>query len=89
MDSNPNKRTQELAVDLNTSQSVMWCHLKKIRKVSKLGVSFLQVLSKKNKKDCISIPTSLLSMKRNERFHKNILTVDKTWVFYNVKHKKQ
>ena len=35
---NPRKSTRELALDLNTSQSTICRHLKKIGKVSKLGV---------------------------------------------------
>ena len=46
---NPCKRTWELALDLNTSQSTICCHLKKIRKVCKLGVCDLHTFSGKNK----------------------------------------
>ena len=38
------KSTRELALDLNTSQSTIGCHLNKIGKMSKRGVSLLHTL---------------------------------------------
>ena len=52
--------TREFALDLNTSQSIIGRNLKKIGKVSKLGVSLPLTLIEKNKEDCISIATSLI-----------------------------
>ena len=49
------KITWELAIDLNISQSIICCHLKKKGKVNKLGVWVPHILNKKNKKNCISI----------------------------------
>ena len=74
---NPHKRTWELALDLNTSQSTICHHLKKIGKVSKLGVWIPHSLSEKNKEDYILIATSLLSRLKNDLFLKNIITGEK------------
>ena len=87
---NPCNSTQELTLDLNTSQSTICYHLKKIRKVSKLGVLVAYTLSEKKKEDQVSIATNLLSRQRNNPFLKNIIITDGKWVFYdNVQHKSQ
>ena len=84
------KSTRELALDFNKSQSTIWRHLKKIEKVSKLGVWNPHKLREKNKEDRISIVTSFLSIQRNDPFFKNIMTDDEKWVFYdNVQWKRQ
>ena len=59
-------------------------HLKKIRKLSKLGVWVPHVLREKNKKDCISIVLTLLSSQRNYPFLNNIITDDEISVFYDT-----
>ena len=83
------KSTWESALDVNTSQSTIYHHLKKIRKVTKLGIWLPHTLSEKNKEDHISIVTSLLSRQRNDQFL-NIITGYKKWVFHdNVQCKRQ
>ena len=52
---NRGKIAQELALDLNTYQFTICHHLKRIRKVSKLGVWLPHILSEKDKEDCILI----------------------------------
>ena len=82
VDCNLLKRIQELGLDLNTSQSTICCHLKKIRKVSNLGVWLPHTLSEKNKYDCILIVTSLLSRQRNFlRISKQVI---KNWSFMTM-----
>ena len=84
------KSTRELALDLNTSQSTICCHLKKIGNVSKLGVWLPHPLSKKNKEDRISIATSHLLRQRNDPFLKEIISGDEKWVLNdNVQYEKQ
>ena len=79
---NLHKSRWESALDLNTSQTTICHHLKKIGKVSKLGI-----LVKENH---ISIATSFLSRQRNDLFLKNIITGDEKWIFYdNVQCKRQ
>ena len=80
---NPHKSTWELALDLDISQSTICCYLKKIGKVRKLGIWLLHTSSEKNKEDCISIGTSLLSKLRNDLFLKNIITGDEEYIFYD------
>ena len=83
------KTTRELSLDLITSQSIICRHLKKIEKLSKLGVWLLHTVSEKNKEGCISRATNL-SQPRNYHFHKNIITDYEKWVFYhNIQHKRQ
>ena len=85
MECNPCKCTWELTLDLSISQYTISCPLKKIRKASKLEVWFPYTLNEKNKEDCISIVTSLLSRQRNDLFIKNIITVDEKRVLhYNI-----
>ena len=80
------KSTQELTLDVNSSLSTMCCDIKKIWKVSNLGVSVPPVLSK-NKEDHIA---SLLLRQRNDPFPQNIITSDKEWFFYDdVQYKMQ
>ena len=78
---NGHKNTQELAPDLNTPQSTICCHLKKIGKVRKQGVWVLHTLNQKNK-DYIAIETNFLSRQRNDLFLKNIITDEEKLVFY-------
>ena len=80
---NLDQTTQGLALDFNTSQSKICRHLKKIEKVSKLGVLVSHTPCEKNKEDFISIMSSLLSRKKNYLFLKNIITSDEKWVFYH------
>ena len=87
---NPHKSTWELALDLNISQSTIYCRLKKIGKVSKLSVWIPHILREKNKKDCISIVTNLLFRQKNDLFLNNIITADEKWVLNDsVRWKKQ
>ena len=84
------KSTWELALDQNTSQSTISCHLKKIGKVWKLGVLVSHTLSEKHMENCIPIATSLLSSQWNDLLLKNINEADKKLMFYdNVQCKKQ
>ena len=79
-----------LALDLNASQSTICNHLKNLGKVSKLSIWVLHTLSEKNKENCISIATSLLSVRRNDPFLKNIITGGENWVFYDsIQYKRQ
>ena len=55
--------------------------MKKIEKVSKLGIQVPHALSEKNKEDRIFIVTSLLLRQRNDPFPKNNITSDEKWVF--------
>ena len=50
MECNPYKSTQELALDLNTSQSTICPNLKKIGKMNKLSICIAHTPSEKNKK---------------------------------------
>ena len=75
--------TQELAHDFNTSQSTICYHLKKIGKVSKLGVWVPHTLSQENKKDHLSVVTSLLSRQENDMFIKNITTGDEKCLLWH------
>ena len=77
MEWNSHKSTWKLALNLNTSQSTICYHLKKIRKVSWLSIWLPYTLSEKNKEDCITVVTSLLSRQRNNLFLKTIITDDK------------
>ena len=70
----PHKSSWELPLDLSPSQSTIFCYLKKIGKVSKLGVWFLHTLCEMNKENCTSIATSLIWKQRNDSFLKNIIT---------------
>ena len=69
--------TRELTLDFNASLSTISCHLKKIGKVTKLGVWVSHNLNEKHKEDYKSIATSLLSRQRIYLFFKNITTSDK------------
>ena len=90
MKCNTHWSTWELALDLNTSQFTICCHLKKIGKMSKLGIWIPHTLSEKNKENIISIATSLLSRQRNDQFLKIIISDDEKWVSYdNVQRKTQ
>lgn len=90
MECNPRQSTRELAVKLNTSQSIICRHLEKMRKVCKLGVCVTHVLSEKNKTDRLSIATSLLSRQRNDPFLDEVITGDEKWITYdNVVRKRQ
>ena len=75
-------------LDLNTSQSTIYCHLKKIGKVWKLGIWVPHTLSEKNKEYCVSVVTSLLSRPRNNLFLKNIITSDKHLSFMTMFNRK-
>ena len=77
---NSNKSTQELVLDLNTSQSTICHHLRKIGKVSQLGIWVIHILSARNKENCIYIATSLLIRQRNDLF----LTGDKNVSFMTM-----
>ena len=57
--------------------------MKKIEKVSKLGIRHPHTFTKKNKEDHISIARSFLSRQRNYMVLKIIITGDEKWVFYN------
>ena len=57
-------------------------YLKKIEKMSKVGVWIPHTFRDKNKKDCISIATSFLSRQENHPFGKNLITSDGKWVLY-------
>ena len=57
---NPSKSTRELALDLNTSQSLICCHLKKRGYISSLVVWLLHSLNHKNKENRITRVTSFL-----------------------------
>ena len=81
MECNPHKSTQELPLDLNTSQSIICHYLKKIEKVSKLGILIPHTLREKNKEKSIFIVKNLLSKQINDLFLKNIITDDEKWVF--------
>ena len=71
------RSAQELTVDFRTSQSTMCHHLKKTGKGSKLGIWVPHTISEKNKEDCISRVTSLLSWWKNDPFLKNTITGNK------------
>ena len=73
----PRKSTRELALDLSTSQSTIFRHVKEIVKVSKLGVYLFRSFSEKNKEDRISITRRFLSTQRNIPFVKYIVTSNK------------
>ena len=77
---NPHQSTLELADKLNTSQSTICRHLEKMGKVSLLSVWVLHVLNEKNKADCLSIATSLLSRQRNDPFLDKIVSSDEKWI---------
>ena len=71
-------------------QFTICCHLKKIGKVSRLGIWLPQTLSENNEEDRISTATSLLSKQNNDTFLKNIMTGHEKWVIYdNVQRKRQ
>ena len=57
--------------------SLISLHLKKIGKESKLTIWVSHCFREKNKEDCISIVTSLLSRLRNCLFLKNIIIFKK------------
>ena len=52
-------------------------------KVSKLGAWVPHVLGEKNKADCLSIATCLLSQQRNDPFLDEFITGDEKWITYN------
>ena len=83
MECYPYQSTQELVFDLNTSQSTICSHLKKIEKVSKLYVWIPHNLTMKNK-DHMSIEINLLLKQRNDPFLKNIITSDKKRSFMKM-----
>ena len=56
--------------------------LKKDWKSERAGHLGSPTFSEKNKEDCVSIVTSLLSKQRNDPFLKNIITDDEKWAFY-------
>ena len=56
----PHKSTRELALELNTSQSIICHHRKKICKVNKMGVWVHHIHSERNKEERIFITTNLL-----------------------------
>ena len=72
MEFNPCKSTQEFALDLNTFQSTIFCHLKKIEKVSELSVSVPHTLSEKNKEDGISSDKSSFKAEKLPVFQKGL-----------------
>ena len=82
---NPDQDAHQTSIKLDpcTSQSTICCHnLKKIDKVSKLGIWVSHTLSEKNKQDHISRVTSLFSRQRNDLFHKNIIISDEKMFFF-------
>ena len=81
---NPLKSTRILPLVLNTSQFTTCNYLKKIGKVSKLGVSVLHILTEKNKEDRKSMTSSLLSRQGNDQFLKHIIAADENRVFMTM-----
>ena len=71
------------------SQSTICHHLKKMGKVSKLGVWVPYAFSEKNKADRLSIATSLLSRQRNYPFLDKIITGDEKWITNDNARKRQ
>ena len=75
MECNPYKSTQELALDLNTSQSTICPNLKKIGKMNKLSICIAHTPSEKNKKqvffqgrEITCFPRILLQVRKNGSF---------------------
>ena len=66
-------KSTQLALDLNTSNFTICSYLKKIGKVTKLGIWLLHTLSEKNN-DHISIVTNFPSRQKNDLFLKYIIT---------------
>ena len=87
---NWHKSTQELALDLNTSQTPICHHVKKIGKVSKLSIWVPHIFYENNMEDHIFIIAYLLLKQRNDLFLNYIITGDEKWVVYvNVQCKRQ
>ena len=83
------KSIREVVLGLNTSQSTICYHLKKIGKMKKMDVCLLYTLSEKNKEDHIFMVINLFLSQRNDPFLKNIISGEEKWVFYDNLHRKR
>ena len=80
------KGTRELALHLKISQSSVHCCIKKVGKMSQLGLWVPHTLREKNTGDRISLATR----QRMYLVLKNIITGNEKWIFYDkVQFKRQ